>query len=244
MWPWVLASAGLAILMAVWSVAQIGVIPPRLTPRALEMASATTHVIVDTPRSSILDLRQDTYSLEALRQRTVVLGSVMAEGQVRQAIEDRGEVPAGQLQVTPPLTPEQPRAVAGSGPQKHTTDVVESTDQYRLSIQANPTVPIMDIYAQAPSAQAAEKLANGAVDELRSYLADLALQERTPEAAQIRLVQLGRAHGAVINGGIEWHVAGLAFLLTFSIGCATVIFFARLREDWRTSELSDHPVGG
>ena len=168
------------------------------------MASATTHVIVDTPRSSILDLRQDTYSLEALRQRTVVLGSVMAEGQVRQAIEDRGEVPAGQLQVTPPLTPEQPRAVAGSGPQKHTTDVVESTDQYRLSIQANPTVPIMDIYAQAPSAQAAEKLANGAVDELRSYLADLALQERTPEAAQIRLVQLGRAHGAVINGGIEW----------------------------------------
>ena len=76
MWPWVLASAGLAILMAVWSVAEIGVIPPRLTPRALEMASATTHVIVDTPRSSILDLRQDTYSLEALRQRTVVLGSV------------------------------------------------------------------------------------------------------------------------------------------------------------------------
>jgi len=243
MWPWVLASAGLALVMAVWSVAQIGLIPPRLTPRSLEMASATTHVIVDTPRSSILDLRQDTYSLEALRQRTIVLGNVMAEGQVRQAIEDRGDVPAGELQVTPPLTPEQPRAVAGSGSQKHTTDIVESTDQYRLSIQANPTVPMMDIYAQAPSAEAAEKLANGAVTELRSYLASLALQENTPDADQIRLVQLGRAHGEVINGGIEAQVAALAFLITFSIGCATVIFFARLREGWR-SELSDHPARG
>jgi hypothetical protein len=237
--------------MAIWSVAQIGVIPPRLEPRALEMASAATHVIVDTPRSSILDLRQDTYSLEALRQRAVVLGNVMAEGQVRQAIEDRSRVPAGALQVTPPLTPEQPRVVSGSENlvsgsenRKHTTDIVRSTDQYRLSIQTNPTVPIMDIYSQAPSAETAEDLANGAVVELRRYLADLALAERTPEADQVHLVQLGKARGEVINEGIEWQVAMLAFLLTFLIACATVIFFARLKQGWRATELSDRSVGG
>ena len=161
LWPWVAGGAGLALLMAIWSVAQIGVIPPRLEPRALEMASATTHVIVDTPRSSILDLRQDTYSLEAFRQRAIVLGNVMAEGQVRQAIEDRSRVSRRRLQVTPPLTPEQPRAVEGSENQKHTTDILKSTDQYRLSIQTNPTVPIMDIYSQAPSAESAEAWPTG-----------------------------------------------------------------------------------
>ncbi len=244
MWPWVIAGAGLALLMAIWSVAQVGVIPPRLKPRALEIATATTHVVVDTPRSSIFDLRQDTYSLEALRQRAIVLGNVIAEGRVRSAIEERSHVPPGALEVTPPLTPDQPRVVAGSENQKHPTDILKSTDQYRLSIQANPTVPVMDIYSQAPSADTAADLANGTVAELRHYLGDLALEERTPEKDRVRLVQLGKARGQVINGGIEWQVAALAFLLTFSIACATVIFFARLRESWQTTELSDHPAGG
>ena len=60
---------------------------------------------------------------------------------------------------------------------------------------------MMDIYSQAPTAQKAEILANAVVDELRAYLADVAVAQRTPEADQIRLVQLGRANGEVINDG-------------------------------------------
>ncbi len=243
-WPFVAGSAALALVMAVWSVFQIGLSPPRLEPRALEMATATTHVVVDTPRSSILDLRQDTYSLEALRQRAIVLGNVIAEGRVSEAIAQRADVPPGVLQVTPPLTAEQPRAIEGSETQKHASDILESTDQYRLSIQANPTVPMMDIYAQAPTAEGAQLLANATVDELRSYIGDLALAEQTPEADRVRLVQLGRADGAVVNRGIQWQVALLAFALTFVVACATVIFFMRLRQGWRLAELSEQSAKG
>jgi hypothetical protein len=242
--PFVAAAAVLSLVVAVWSVAEISVLPPRVTPRSLEMATGTTHVVVDTPRSSILDLRQDTYSLEGLTQRAILLGNVMANGPVREAIAGRAHVPAAALEVAAPLTAKQPRAQVGSANQKHASDILKSTDQYRLSIQANPTVPVLDIYSQAPTAASAAVLANAAVDGLRDYLNDLAVTERTPEADQIRLVQLGRAHGEVINEGIEWQIGLLAFVLTFSIACATLIFLSRVRRGWRTAVLAERPARG
>jgi hypothetical protein len=236
--PWVAGCALLAVVVAVWSVANISVAPPGLTPRALEMATATTHVVVDTPRSSVLDLRQNTDSLLALTQRAVLLGNVIANGAVRAAIANRANVPVDALQVAPPLTPQQPLPQAGS-PNSSVTDIVKSTNQYRLSIQANATVPILDIYAQAPTATSAALLANAAVDALREYLAGLAAVQQTPPQDQIRLLQLGRARGQVINQGIEWQVALLAFALTFSLASATVIFFSRVRRGWRVAALAE-----
>ena len=63
-----------------------------------------------------------------------------------------------------------PRATSGSENQKHTSDILKSTDQYRISIEANPTVPVLDIYSQAPTKGEAAILANAAVDSLRQYL--------------------------------------------------------------------------
>jgi hypothetical protein len=240
----VVASVALALVAAVWSVEKISLIPPGLTPRSLEMATASTQVIVDTPRSALLDLRQDTYGLSALTNRAVLLGNVMASPSVRKSIARRAHVPVESLQVAPPLTPKQPRALAETGNQKRTRDILKLNDEYRLAIQANPTVPILHIYSQTPTAESARALANAAVDAMRTYLADLAESARTPQSKQIRLVQLGPAQGAVINGGIEWQVAILAFLITLVASCATAIFIARIRHGWQLAELSERPAGG
>jgi hypothetical protein len=63
----VAVSIALALFAAVWSVQKISLSPPGLSPRSLEMATASTHVLVDTPTSAMVDLRQDTYSVEASR---------------------------------------------------------------------------------------------------------------------------------------------------------------------------------
>jgi hypothetical protein len=235
----VTVSLALALLAAVWSVDRIGLAPPSLTSRSLQMASATTHVVVDTPESTLLDLRQSTYSFEALRNRAILLGNVIASTPVRQAIAHSAGIPVDVLEVSAPRTPEQPRAVVGSGAERHTTDIVESTDQYRLSIQANPTVAVLDIYAQSPDARTSAALANAAVDALRGHLSDLARSERTPAGDRIRLMQLGRATGTVINGGVAWQAAILAFLVTFGVSCSTVVFASRVREGWRLAALAD-----
>lgn len=240
--PWVLASVLLALVVAVWSVAKISVLPPGLTPRSLEMATATTHVVVDTPRSTVLDLRQNTDGLQALQQRAFLLGNVMANGPVVAAIARHANVPANRLQVTPPLTPAQLLPSTGSA-NNSPTDIVKSNGQYRLSINVNPAVPMLDIYAQAPSAASAAILANAAVDGLRDYLGALATAQHTPPEAQVRLLQLGRADGAVINHGIEWQVAVFAFALSFALACATVIFVSRVRRGWRTEALSEQEAG-
>ena len=195
MWPSATASAVFAVVVAIWSVADVSFFPPRIESRSLEMATAATHVVVDKPRSTILDLREDTYSLEALSQRAVLLGNVAANGDVRDAIARHANVPSDQLQIEPPLTPDQPRAVVASTDRKHATDLLASTDQYRLTIQANPTVPMLDIYAQAPNSQSAALLANTAVKQLRTYLTELAATERTPKLDQVRLRQLRARRG-------------------------------------------------
>ena len=236
--PWVAASAALAAVVALWSVANISLMPLRLTPRALEMATASTHVVVDTPRSSVLDLRQNTYSFQALTQRAVLIGNVIANGAVREDIARLANVPVDALQVAPPLTPQQPTPVAGSA-NNSVGAILKSTNQYRLSIQANPTVPMLDIYSQAPTASSAAALANAVVPALRDYLTSLAAAQQTPPGDQIRLLQLGQARGNVINQGIYWQVAVLAFALTFTLACATAILFARVRRGWQMAALAD-----
>jgi hypothetical protein len=229
----------LAALAALWSVESIGLLPPRLTPRSLEMATASTHVVVDTPTSAVLDLRQDTYSFEGLRNRAVLLGNVIAGSTVRAGIARRARVPPDALRIQAPLTLEQASPPPDSGNARRTSDILRLNDQYRLNIQANLSVPMLDIYSQAPTARSAAVLANAAVDQLRAYLARLAAAQRTPPQDRIRLLQLGRAHGTVINKGVRWEVFVLAFVLTFAVSCATVLFVARVRAGWRQQALSE-----
>ena len=232
------ASFVLAVVAATLSVANVSLLPPRVEPRSVEIASAFTQVVVDTPKSAILDLRQPTDDILALKNRSVIVGNVMASPPVRAYIARRAGVPSEVLQVVSPRTPAQPRARETIGKKKGPKDLVASTDQYRLDIQANPTVPILDVYAQAPTAEAAARVANATADGLRDYLRDLAAKERTPAAAQIRLRQLGRATGTVLNEGMNVQLAGLTFLLVFSLSCGATLFLGRVRRGWHVAEAS------
>jgi hypothetical protein len=232
-------SVALALFAGVWSVEKISLAPPGLSPRSLEMATASTHVLVDTTTSGMVDLRQDTYSFDGLTSRAVVLGNVIASSQLQARIAQRAHVPVERLRIQAPLTSQQPAPPVDSENARHTSDILRSTDQYRVDLKSNPTVPMLDVYAQAPTADSAAALANAAFDELKAYLAELVARQNTPLKDQIHPVQLGRATGVVINHGVRWQAAFLAFLLTLGISCATVTFLARVRAGWRQAALSE-----
>jgi hypothetical protein len=218
---------------ALWSVNEISLAPPELTPRSVETAAASTRVLVDTPRSMVLDLRQGTYDFDAMRNRALLIGNVMASRTVREHIAREVGVPADALQVTPPRTPEAPRPRAEVGQEKRATDILKSNDEYRLDIQTNATVPILDVYAQAPTARSAEELANAAVAGTRLYVDQAALSEGTGRGQRVELRQLGAAHGKVLNSGVSVQVGVLAFILFFAVSCAAVMALARIRRGWR-----------
>ena len=229
----------LATLVAVWSVADISLFPPRLNSRALDMATAYTQVIIDTPYSSVLDLRQGTDDLLPLKNRALLIGSLMGSAPVRSYIARRAGVAPEQLQIVAPRTPQQPRPRTEAGAKKGPKDLVKSTDQYRLDVSANPSVPFLEIYAQAPSGKASEELANAAVRGLDDYLENLARTEGTPEEMNVELRQLGKARGSVINGGIRVQVVVVVFTLVFALSCAATILIGRVRRGWQLAEAAE-----
>jgi hypothetical protein len=200
------------------------------------MGSGSTHVLVDTPKSIAVDARSKAQALVSLTARANLLGNVMASPPVRAYIARRAHISPDQIQAVAPLTPDVPRALAEPGHEKRTSDILRSTDQYRMEIQAQPTAPVLDIYTQAPSADAARVLADAAVAGLRDYLATLARTQDVAPSDQVRLIQLGEASSGVINRGIRIQVALLSSILVFCVSAAAVLWIARVRRGWRAAD--------
>jgi hypothetical protein len=222
----------------------VSLFPPRLESKSLEIASATTQVVVDTKRPAIVDLRQNTYDFQALDNRALLLGNVMASPPVRDFIGKEVGVSPEEIRVDPPVTPEQPRVVADGSHQPKTSDILRSTHEYRISIQANPTVPVLNIYATAPDVTTAEDLANASVKGLRRYLASVADSRGTPPRDAVALNQLGPAKGADIDPSAGLELAIAAFVLVFIGVCLLAIFIARVRSGWRETGSTERSAPG
>jgi hypothetical protein len=226
------ACALLAAFAAAQAVAGVSLFPPKLTPHKLETAAASTRVLVDAPSPSVLDLSVNLNDFKGMKDRALLVGNVMGTEPVRAYIARRAGVPDGVLRVSSPVTPEWPRPLATNGNERHTSDLLKSPDEYRISIQVNPTVPIVDVYAEAPDKKTAARLADGAVTGMQDYLRDLAAREGIPSSEQVRLEQLGRAETGVLNRGVSRKLALLVFVLVFAASAAGVLFLARVRRGW------------
>ncbi|HEY4096001.1 MAG TPA: hypothetical protein VGM33_10840 [Baekduia sp.] len=228
----------LALFVAVFSVARIQLDPPGLTSRNIGLAAASTRVLVDTPKTMVLDLGVDTTNFDSITNRALLVGNVMATVPVRSFIARRAGVPANLLEMSSPVTPAWPRPLASSGKRK-TSDILKSLDEYRISIQVNPTVPIIDIYAVAPDTKSAQHLANGTVDGMRDYLQFLAGRQKVAPAQQVHLEQLGPATGGLVDQGVGRKVLVLTFLLAWAAATLAVVFVSRVRRGWRLEAQSE-----
>jgi hypothetical protein len=137
----VAVSFALALFAGIWSVERISLSPPGLTPRSLDMATAVTHVLVDTPTSAMIDLRQDTYSEDGLKNRAVLLGNVIASSSVQAKIAARANVPEALLRIQAPLTSQQTAAPEDSENQRRTGDILRSNNQYRVDRSSSGARP-------------------------------------------------------------------------------------------------------
>lgn len=239
-----LACAALAMLATLQVVYGISLSPPGVGSNTLEVASASTRVIVDAPKSTVVDPRTDAYTLESLSNRALILGNVMASLPVRQYIAGRAGVDAERIRIEPPLTPEQPRAMVDSAHAPHVSDILRRPDEYRLSVEADPMAPVLDLYAIAPTPGAAAKLANGSVGGLRDYLAAVAAHQHTPRRYQVRLEQLGRVTAGPIDAGSPLQIAILTFSLAFSVACLFLLLVVRVRRGWRVAAGGGAPLPG
>ncbi|MEZ5062951.1 MAG: hypothetical protein R2700_15840 [Solirubrobacterales bacterium] len=240
-----LAVALVAAVAAALSVLySVSFLPPSVGDDSLQLSSASTQVLVDTPSSALVDLSQTTYDLTSLTNRGVLVGSVMASPQVREAIGRRTGIPARRITVSPPLTADQPRPLAGNEHDPSIGDLVASPADPRISVEASPTSPILTVDAEAADPETARRLADAAVSGTRDYLNQVANIENTPAESRVRIVQLGAARAAVVNPGAPAAMAVLAAVAAFIVSCILILAVARIRRGWMEPAEDDREDAG
>ncbi|HET6508241.1 MAG TPA: hypothetical protein VFG42_15725 [Baekduia sp.] len=221
-----------AVVMSLWSLYHLSIAPPGLTPRHLQIGAASTTVMVDAPKSKIVDLRANTQDFQSLTTRADLLSNVMASTPVRAFIAQRAGVPERAIVADASLGADLPRSATEPGSERRSTDLIQETDKYRLAISSNEAQPIIYVAAQAPSGEAAARLANAAVDGLNDYLTMMADREGIAPTARTRLIQFGRAQGGVVNPSVDIEIGLLTFLISFVVACAAFRVVLRVRHGW------------
>ena len=222
-----------ALACAVWSVYEVSLLPPDAKPRHIEVAAASTHVLVDAERSFILDHRAGLPDFTSLSWRAELYGNLMATKVVRELIGERIGIPADDITAIPRLTGGLPDGLRDPDSEHGAELLRTAVNPYRLDIQADPVRPVLSIYAQAPTQAAAVELADAAVAALRDHLRT---RGTSPEASRqgriATLEQLGPARGAVINASTRPQIILLTFLVAFA-GCFAVLAVASaVRRGW------------
>jgi hypothetical protein len=187
-----------------------------------KVAVASTHVLIDSaPVSAVHRINDQTTSLT---KRAELLGRVLVSPPVVDLIVRRAHVPPDQIAAAARYTADLPQALTEPASEQRASEIRGSGLRYRIEVQARQNTPVLDIYTQAPTTAAAERLANAAIAGLRDYLGDLSQREGLGGHDMVRLRQLGSARGGVVNGGAHLAIALLTFLVAFPLLCAAFLY--------------------
>jgi hypothetical protein len=223
-------SAVVALLAAVASVAQVSLFPPGLAMRDLQRGAAVTRLLVDLPQQERGHVSAPQF--EAMSKRASLIANLLASPPVLHRIAAELGVPDDEVSATTEITEGVPLALVEPNEEKRANQILLSHDGYRLDLQANPTLPIVDIYAQAPTSGAAGNLADAVATAGNEYLGALAERSRFPLDNRVQLKQLGAAESAAISPTAPIEIAALTFIVVFGISFGLLFGGAAIRRGW------------
>lgn len=223
----VVAIVVLATLAALAMGYRMSVLPPKLESRSVSSGSATTQILIDSPQSAIADLKQDTAPLVT---RATVFAQFMTSSTIRERIANATGIPASQITAEGPFSGAASSENVVTPSEARGGQVRAETQQYRLSFVAQDQLPLVTVYATAPTAEAAAKLANGVYAGVRDYIDGLESQYETNPKHRVTVRQLGLADAGTVHSGANKVLMVLAFLALLTIGCLALIGLAGLRQ--------------
>ena len=196
-----------AFLAGVSTVYRIGT--GGLTKRSHQFGAAQSQILIDSPRSSLVDLTQET---PPLATRAAVYTQFMRSNAVKEAISKATGIPASLIVAQGPYTTAGGSQNLPRPSEARANEVRGEKDGYRLVFDYQQDLPIVSIYAQAPTAKAAIRLAAGTVAGVRAYISQLENEQNVPSHAQTQIRELGAAEGGTVNAGADPIMAVLAFV--------------------------------
>ncbi|HEX3803733.1 MAG TPA: hypothetical protein VHV75_12920 [Solirubrobacteraceae bacterium] len=201
----------------------------------LTVGAATTGVMIDYPNASIVDRNALNADVSTLQDRAELYANLLTTPPVLADVAKHLGVPAGEISGLARVTANIPHSLFQPRSEERASQIVDSLAPYRLELESNPDLPILTIYASAPSAPGAIRLANSAVLGLRDYLRTVAQQEHFPQQDLPQVRQLGDARGGVTNKKARYTIGFLTFVTAFAL-MFTVLFLLLRRPRIRRPE--------
>ncbi len=234
----VLVAVGVGLLLAILILFKVTLTPPSLHARALNVAAASTTLMVDTKHAVSTDLGLRNDAMLALSVQTNLIGEVMVTDPVLDEIGRIAGINPLDIQATAPVTSDVPRTEIEPDSGANATALIQAPDHYKLQVQVEPNMPIMHVYTQAPTADEAIRLANASVTGLRAYLSKLNTSESVSLNDQTVLTQLGAVRGGVVNHSAAKELALLAFITGFAATLFGFRLAARFKTGWGLAGLN------
>ena len=212
--------AVIALIAAIVSVYQVGLSPPSLTSRTNVFSTASTQILVDTPDSAFADLADD---IDPLDTRASVFARFLASPAAVALIAREAHVPFDAVEAQGPYDQNLPAQIQEPTAERRSSQIVGEGALYRLRFENNSILPIISVFAQAPTTPGAKRLAEAAPKALRVYIERLQSKLHTPAKRRVEIRQLGHGTGGVVNQGADLQIAALVFIAVLIGWCMLLI---------------------
>jgi len=227
-----LVSAVVGLLFAISSIASISPLPPKVTSRHDSVAAAATALMIDGPSPAALDRTLIYREFPGYINRAMLFSNLITSEPVLNLIGRQVGIRGDQIYAVARLTSPVSAVMREPDAEQRANQLLRRGARYRLDLQADPYLPIVTIYAQAPTVAEAEQLADASISSLEQYLHQQAVAAPQRAGTPFVLHQLGRARGAVVNHKIPPQLFVLTFLVAFSLSLALLMGAAQVRRSW------------
>jgi hypothetical protein len=225
--------AGLATVFRI----ELGV-PPQFHSRQHVVGLASASVLLDTRESNIASLEGGDFA--TLSARAALISRLLATPPVKARLAQRAGIDPTSLVVTASAAD---GAVMAS-PALSGEAAKVSAKGSALTLKLDPSLPIINVDAEAPGAAAAGRLSEAAVAILREQLTSLTVSEETPLKNQLVAKALGASHADIERRGPRRAYGPIVALFVLFLGSGAIVFVSRLARNWRESSIVDDDLEG
>ncbi len=204
------ASALLAVAAVMSASYSITLLPPGMSKKA-EGAGAHTQILIDDRKVSVFDNHFDLDSIYDLDNGAMLAGTVLMGHNAQIEVARQMGISTSDLDISDPQDPILP-PMPGTRP----------PTAYSVTLAPRPIIPMLDLYAHAPTQSAAFKLVRASVATLRDKLDVVG-------GFGLQVVELGGGAKAVAAAkqGVTHKLETL--IAVFALGVALTITIDRMR---------------
>jgi hypothetical protein len=217
----VAVGAGLALLAAI----AVG-----MRGQTTTAGQASAEILIDAQDSALGDLRRDVVPLVA---RSGIFARFLGADGVTQAIADDAGVREDDIAVV------GPKLSVDGVPDEASAEralTVKDDATHLVQVQQGDQLPLLTIFAQAPSEDEARSLANGTAGALQQYVTDYQEEAAIPENRRVTIRQLGTAQAGEVTQSPSAILPVAVFFVVFGLSCLAILAWPRVKESWGSLE--------